>query len=100
MSEWRTDYPSWDASGKLVEWKRPDGTVDRGRLVASDTFYDGDYEWPVFEIEDGAGNVFSIDPSEPWRYVAQTEESTEDSPDYPNVSKNPPSHDVVNSACA
>ncbi len=69
MTEWRKPIdglPDWKEAGP-IELQSEDGSISSGTLIAADVGFDGEDEYPIWEIEMPGGATKSIWDFEAYR---------------------------------
>lgn len=65
---WSDAWPDWCDSGRRVGL-RIDGAEIEGVLGIADVFFDGDDEWPSWEVVTDAGERICFAENDEWRYI-------------------------------
>jgi hypothetical protein len=70
MSEFQTiGGLDWRDSGKPAEFRKKDGIISRGKLQAADAGFDGEDEYPIWEVELEDGSRHSLWDFEDMRWI-------------------------------
>lgn len=71
MSRWLDydDFPDWGDSGRQVEILLKDGSIVAGDLEASDVWFDGENEVPIFSVRHNGQSIPFVG-HEKWRFTS------------------------------
>lgn len=67
---WSDEFPDWRDTNEQVEVEMHDGRTVVGTLVASDVWFDGEDEVPIFSIKLDNGTEVGFADMKRWRSVS------------------------------
>jgi hypothetical protein len=69
----KPSWPDWQDSGRRLEFTYPNGRTLAGELVLEDVGFDGEDEYPIWEVHTDDGMRFSFPVEEidcvTWRFL-------------------------------